>query len=73
MTAQSKTTLKTYFETSDVPTAAQFTNLIDSYVLSNTTQGGTGAVAIENMVKISAANYAALGAPDASTFYVIVG
>lgn len=29
MTAQSVTTLKTYFETADVPTAAQFVNLID--------------------------------------------
>jgi hypothetical protein len=73
MTAQSKPTLKGYFETGDAPTEAQFINLIDSYVLSNITQGGTGSIVIENMVKISAANYAALGTPDANTFYVIVG
>lgn len=30
MTAQTKTTLKGYFETGDTPTEAQFTNLIDT-------------------------------------------
>lgn len=32
MTAQSKTTIKSYFETGDKPTAAQFVDFIDSYV-----------------------------------------
>lgn len=36
MTAQSKTTIKTYFEQGDKPTAAQFINLIDSYQDANT-------------------------------------
>ena len=31
MTAQSKTTLKGYFNTGDIPTEAQFANLIDSF------------------------------------------
>lgn len=31
MTAQNKTTVKGYFETGDVPTEAQFIDLIDSY------------------------------------------
>jgi hypothetical protein len=39
MTAQTKTTLKTYFETGDAPTAAQFSDLID------TIPGTLGAIA----------------------------
>jgi hypothetical protein len=31
MTAQNKTTVKGYFETGDVPTEAQFVDLVDSY------------------------------------------
>lgn len=31
MSAESKTQLKTYFQTGDIPTQAQFENLIDSY------------------------------------------
>jgi hypothetical protein len=31
MTAQNKTTVKSYFQTDDVPTEAQFVDLIDSY------------------------------------------
>lgn len=31
MSAESRTTLKTYFETSDAPTEAQFASLIDSF------------------------------------------
>jgi hypothetical protein len=31
MTAQNKTTVKSYFETGDVPTEAQFVDLVDSY------------------------------------------
>jgi len=31
MAAESRTTLKTYFETGDTPTQAQFANLIDSF------------------------------------------
>lgn len=35
MTAQDKTTIKTYFETGDKPTQTQFANLIDSYQDAN--------------------------------------
>ena len=42
-------------------------------VKSNETEGGTGSVAIGNMVKITQSDYTALGTPDADTFYVIVG
>lgn len=38
MTAQSRTTLKGYFETGDTPTEAQFVDLIDSFVGA----GGSG-------------------------------
>ena len=41
MSAQSRTTLKTYFNTGDKPTEAQFENLIDSGL--NLTDGGTVA------------------------------
>jgi lysophospholipase L1-like esterase len=33
MTAQNRTTLKAYFNTADIPTEAQFANLIDSFLL----------------------------------------
>ena len=39
MSAQSRTTLKTYFNTGDKPTEDQFENLIDSGL--NLTDGGT--------------------------------
>lgn len=49
MTAQTKTVVKTYFETGDRPTQAQFVDLIDSYqdtdvVLSTLTSSATGIV-----------------------------
>lgn len=43
MTAQTPTVLKTYFETGDAPTQAQFTNLIDSYI--NTVQTSSQQIA----------------------------
>tara|TARA_R110002126_G_scaffold85959_1_gene207644 strand:- start:2 stop:1408 length:1407 start_codon:yes stop_codon:yes gene_type:complete len=49
------------------------TDWIDT-VHTNTTEGGTGSVAIGNMVKITAAAHTALGAgADADTLYIIVG
>lgn len=41
-------------------------------IQSNTTQGGTGSLAIANIVRISQANYDALGTKDSNTLYVIV-
>lgn len=46
MTAQNRTTLKTYFNTGDVPTEAQFVDLIDSFRLISegaTVLSGSGA------------------------------
>jgi len=46
MSAQTKATLKTYFETGDKPTAAEFASLIDSFteapVTAPTTAASTG-------------------------------
>jgi len=50
-------------------TAAQGTKA-DLAVPSNIT-GITGADAITNMVSLTAAEYAAIGSPSATTFYVI--
>jgi hypothetical protein len=52
MTAESKTQIKSYFQTSDKPTEGQFANLIDSYqdINSNLTilaSAGTGAVGLQ--------------------------
>lgn len=41
-------------------------------VRSSTTQGGTGAAVIQNVVSISQGNYDGLGTPNATTLYVIV-
>lgn len=55
MTAQSKTTIKSYFQTSDRPTESQFADLIDSYIDTQSaignaqtlaSAGGTGIVNI---------------------------
>lgn len=42
-------------------------------VRSSTAQGGTGAAVLQNVVGIGQSAYNALGAPDASTLYVITG
>jgi hypothetical protein len=80
MAAQNKTTVKGYFETGDVPTEAQFIELIDSYqdyraaLLSSPASdptGITGADAVTNIVSLTQAEYDAIGSPNASTFYII--
>ena len=71
MAKQTRTTLKTYFETGNVPTEAQFIDLIDS--VSNITDDGvpelkwyiTTNVAIE-----TTGNYTILAA-DAGSFFAI--
>lgn len=57
MTAQTPTTLKTYFETGDRPTATQFANLIDSYIntLVATPQSIISDIVIGGSVTTSAA------------------
>lgn len=50
MTAQNKTTIKSYFQTGDRPTQAQFADLIDSYQDTNT-----------NLTTLASANLGAVG------------
>lgn len=73
MTAQSRATNKASFNTTDKPTEAQFADLCDSFVMSNIVQGGAGSIAIDNLVRITAANYAALAVKDTNTLYALVG
>lgn len=67
MTAQSKTTVKSYFETGDKPTQAQFVDLIDSYQdaaanLGTLSSAGLGAVGLAVLATVTtAAAQAALG------------
>jgi hypothetical protein len=67
MTAQSKSVIKTYFQTGDRPTQAQFVDFIDSYqdVNSNLTalaSAGTGAVGLQLLATATTvAAQAALG------------
>jgi hypothetical protein len=42
-------------------------------VRSSTSQGGTGATVIQNVVGISQTDYNALGTPNSTTLYVITG
>jgi len=76
MTAQSKTTNKTRYETGDIPTETHFADLIDSdadagpYIVSDPT-GVTGADAVTNIISLTQAEYDAIGSPSASTFYII--
>lgn len=63
MTAQSKTTIKTYFETNDKPTQAQFVNLIDSYQDANSNllilaSAGVGVVGANILASITSASAA---------------
>lgn len=46
MTAQSKTTIKSYFQTGDKPTQAQFVNLIDSYQDAATNLGTLSSASV---------------------------
>lgn len=45
---------------------------IDAGVTSDTSEGGSGSVAIGNMVKISQSDYTSLATKDADTLYFIV-
>jgi hypothetical protein len=80
MAAQNKTTVKSYFQTDDVPTEAQFVDLVDSYqdaraaLLSSPASDPTGiagADAVTNIVSLTQAEYDAIGSPNATTFYLI--
>lgn len=126
MTAQNKTTIKSYFETNDIPTESQFADLVDSYQDANSKlsaiaalsaavdtmpyftgsettavtsitsagrailddadasaqrttllavgsviAGVTGADVVTNIISLTQAEYDAIGAPNASTFYII--
>jgi hypothetical protein len=61
MTAQNKTTIKTYFETGDRPTQAQFVNLIDSYQDADVTLGAITSATGGFIVKPSAGGIAMRG------------
>ena len=57
MSIQNKETLKTYFETNDIPTENHFASLIDSAVtftpgLTASVQIGTGVNAQEDSIKV---------------------
>lgn len=62
MTAQSRTTLKTYFETGDVPTQAQFIDLIDSFLVLT----GTTSQTIPSAITVSGAASFSAGVSAAS-------
>lgn len=67
MTAQNKTTIKSYFETGDRPTQGQFENLIDSYqdvsVLWTNIQTGAsaGSTGVVNVISQSSATFLPAG------------
>jgi hypothetical protein len=67
MTAQSKTVIKTYFNSGDRPSEAQFADLIDSYQDANSNlqalaSAGTGAMGLQLLATVTtAAAQAALG------------
>ena len=46
MTVQSKSTLKTYFETGDFPTQQEFSDLIDTFAIYSDLQNSTGVAAL---------------------------
>lgn len=80
MAAQNKATIKGHFNTGDVPTEAHFVDFIDSYqdaraaLLTSPASdptGVTGADAVMNIISLTQAEYDAIGAPSATTFYII--
>lgn len=56
MTAQNKATIKSYFETGDRPTQAQFGDFIDSYLDVGTVSGGTNGTLISVSGNVSGVN-----------------
>lgn len=65
MAQQIRTILKTYFETGDVPTEAQFIDLIDS--LFNIAESD-----VSNILSLTQTEYDALETKDSTILYVIV-
>lgn len=66
MTAQSKTVIKSYFETGDRPTQSQFVDLIDSYqnasdLLTNIVSAATTGTGLVRVVNASAISFQAAG------------
>lgn len=61
MTAQSKTTIKSYFETGDKPTQAQFADLVDSYQDADPALGAFTSAAGGLIVKTSSGGVATRG------------
>lgn len=60
MTAQTKTVIKTYFETGDKPTQSQFIDFIDSYqnvstALTALASAGTGTVGLQILATVTTA------------------
>ena len=53
-------------------TGAEIDNVVGKGIISDVA-GVTGADQITNMLSLTQAEYDAIGTPDASTFYVIVG
>lgn len=73
MTTYSKTTLKTFFETNDVPQGGDYGNLIDSQVniAESTLQSMTGALSTTELItpRVSATNLIATIAVSAAAIY----
>lgn len=74
MTTYNKATLKTFFETGDVPSGTDYANLIDSYVniVETTTQVMAGALNPTELItaRVSAANGNITGILSAATLAV---
>lgn len=74
MTTYNKTTLATFFETGDVPTGQDYTNLIDSQVniVETSIQAMAGALSTTELItpRVSATNINVTGILSAGTFAV---
>jgi hypothetical protein len=52
MAIQSKVTLKSYFETGDIPTQEQYVDLIDSFMMMNALPDSTGVLSPNGTKKL---------------------
>jgi hypothetical protein len=70
MTAQTKATIKTYFETGDIPTQAQFADLADSYEDTGAVSTHNSSATAHGLTTDISAALAAATSPSASNPFV---
>lgn len=74
MTTYNKASLKTFFETNDIPTGTDYANLIDSYVnlVETSVQAMAGNLQVPKIIvsRVSASNLNCYGVLSASTGYI---